>query len=505
MAATTEVTMRNAMSPAVGVLTGATLFFGTLAGLLISDIHPQAQMSVVFLLMMNVLLLSVGIGVEATRRPFSLHLMQLLSVLLFLGAPAVFQYARGRFAIAGPISPLSEYILPTAFAVFAWISIYTLVYELHHRTTRPSMRGSAARFLTREVSSTRAFAVLMLSAIIIVYLAVVVGLTGLGTRAASEQQLAEFVAESAGGSGFGTLISLVNGLLLRAFPLVALGAGLQVLRSRGLLRNVPTLVATSFILVAVLLVTSPFAASRTWLVVSIFGTLGPLVFLRMKTGWSVVAVIVGGLTFLPALSDNRHALTFDEWLSWFRLVSPFDYLAQSVDTASFGMTVLIGQWIDQFGHRWGQQILAGVFFFVPRRFWPGKAVGTGRMVTEDLGFEFNNLSPPLLAEGLIDFGFAGVVLLAVIVAIAFSRIDQIYWTRTKSGSDRVRIIDVIYPFWFGLTMLLTRGDILAAISHIAAFTVWIAALGIGGRTTVLQDTVDAGRVSGSERRPSFGA
>ena len=472
---------KGLLSNTAGIVTGLVLWFGTLAGLVMSDVHPQAQVGVITLLMMNVTVLCLGIGVEVSRRPYSLHLMHLVSVFLFLGAPAVFQYARGRFAIAGPIGGVGPYVLPTAFAILGWITTYLIFYETHHRFSRISARSPVRRFLSREVSSTRAFAALVLSALVIVYLALVVGLTGLGTRAATEQKLADFTAESAGSSGFYTLILLVNGLLLRAFPLVALGAGIQILRKRGVFRSPMLLGATGLVAAAVLVATSPFAASRTWLVVSMFGIVGPLVFLRRKAGWMVVATIVGGLAFLPALSDNRHALSFDEWLSWFRLVSPFDYLAQSTDTDSFGMTLLIEQWVQQFGHRWGQQILAGIFFFVPRRIWPDKAVGTGRMVTEDLGFEFNNLSPPILAEGLVDFGFLGVVVLAAIVAIGFSKIDQIHWSGIQIRSNALRVVDVIYPFWFGLVMLLTRGDILAAVSHIAAFTTWIAVLGFGSR------------------------
>lgn len=476
-------TIARSGSPLVGLATGLMLWTATLAGFALMPMSPSAEGSVILLLMMNVTFLSIGIGIETARRPFSLHVMHLVSVFLFLGAPALFQYTRGQFAIAGPIAGVRPYIGPAALAVMLWILTYTVVYELHHRIAR-SARGWDYRYLSREVTKRKSVFILALSVAVLVYLAVVVGLSGVGTRSGTEERLAEFTAETAGGSGFYMVVKLVNGLVLRALPLIAVGCGFLMIQRKGIRGHGVVLLAVLLVGSIVLIASNPFAGSRTWLVVSIFGVLGSFIFLRWKSGWVVVAAIVGGLAFLPALSDNRYALSFDEWLSWFRLVSPLEYLAISSDTDSLGMTILIYEWTVEHGCRWGQQLLAGLFFFVPRRFWESKAVGTGRMVTEDLGFEFNNLSPPILAEGLIDFGFAGVAALAALVALLFSRLDGIFWMERKARGAAIRVVDVIYPFWIGLTLLLIRGDILAAVAHIAAFTLWIFILGVGGRIPV---------------------
>jgi hypothetical protein len=337
-----------------------------------------------------------------------------------------------------------------------------------------------AGFLSREVTPIRMNVVMVVGVVVLVYLALVMGLSGVTTRAGAREAAMEFAASQRGILGPGKAFYLINHLLLRAFPLVVLAGGLQVLRRYGALRQ-PLLLALFVVLsVGIFFGNNPFAGSRIWFVTFLFGMIAPLAFARLRTGWGVVVTAVSGLTLLPALAANRHAQSFNEWLDWFRVVSPLKYLSQSTDVDSLGMLVLCVSYTLEKGHTWGMQILSGLLSWFPRALWSGKSIGTGKLVTESLGFEFTNLAPPVVAEAVVDFGLLGVPILACALGLLFSKLDRLYWAQTHEKTAVTRVIDVMYPFWLGLMVLLTRGDLISAVTFILAFSFWVVPLGVGG-------------------------
>jgi hypothetical protein len=113
------------------------------------------------------------------------------------------------------------------------------------------------------------------------------------------------------------------------------------------------------------------------------------------------------------------------------------------------------------------------------------------MVTEDLGFHFTNLSPPILAEPLVDFGLVGIPVIAALFGLMLSRLDRAYW---ESGTERsgLRVIDCIYPFWLGCIIFMTRGGSFASLGFTASFTAWILpfALGLSRSVRVADPTAE---------------
>jgi hypothetical protein len=157
-------------------------------------------------------------------------------------------------------------------------------------------------------------------------------------------------------------------------------------------------------------------------------------------------------------------------------------LARSSDVDALGMLTLCVKWTELHGHRWGLQTLGALLFWFPRQLWPDKPIGTGTMVTEGLGFEFTNLSPPIVAQGYVDIGFVGVALMSVAVGWLFSRIDLTYFAHGNPRRRPRRVIDLMYPFWVASVVFVTRGDMMAAAAHTAAFTLWIVPFALGVRS-----------------------
>ena len=473
----------RAAGPLLPAAVGVLLWVGTAISMSLLDRDPAAEVAVIAVIWLNITLMLLALSAEIRRRPYSLHAIHLIALFLFLGAPSLFQYTVGEFAVAGRIEEFRRDTPVAVFAVLLWIVGYVGAYELHHAFARPERRGPVARFLSREISSTRAVFTLVLAVLVLVYLGAVVGLAGVTTRAGAREAAAGFTLEQ--GVGSGLAFYLINHLLLRAFPLVALAAGLLVLRRKNLPSRwfVTLLVVT--VAVGVYLADNPFAGARIWLVTAMFAVAAPWVFARMRTGWAVVAMSIAGLTILPALSHIRDVASFEASVDILRragLTSPLDYLAYSTDPDSLGMLVLCVRWTTFFGHQWGLQIASGLLAWFPRYLWPGKGVGTGGMVTGDLGFEFTNLASPIVAEPLVDFGLPGVMLVAALLAIVFSNLDRAYWSPGPAPEATTRIIDVVLPFWLGLVIVFVRGDLMTADVFILAFTFWVLPLGIGGST-----------------------
>lgn len=116
---------------------------------------------------------------------------------------------------------------------------------------------------------------------------------------------------------------------------------------------------------------------------------------------------------------------------------------------------------------YGYQLLGAVLFFVPRTIWPGKPVGSGYEMAEHLGYNFNNISMPLLGEGYVNFGFIGVLLFVALLGCLMAKLDNVFASRMNS-EGRVDYKMTIYYFLVGALFFLLRGDLMSSFAYISA-------------------------------------
>lgn len=454
------------------------LALATFAGWVSLPRASDAEATVIAVIWLNITMILVALAFEVARRPYSLHLMHLISMFLFLGAASLFQYSRGYLGVPGPIGELRPYILPAVLATTLWLVGYLLAYEFRRLLVAPP-KGA---FLNRPLTSSRVMMFSGIAMVGLVYLASV-GLLGAATRAATELAIEDFSLEARTGAYTSTLYILTTNLA-RSLPSMALLASLLLLTGDRRRRPTSMYVVVALIGIGTLLVNNPFAAHRMFFTGSLIAFAAPFVLIRFKTAWLLVVGISFGMAILPALGDARHAIEFNDLLTYIQLVSPHEYLATSSDVDSLGMTALCQKWVDQFGHSWGRQILGAVFSFIPRAIWRTKPIGTGATVTGDLGFDFTNLAPPINAEALVDFGLPGTFVFGALFGLILSRIDTIYWAPGRAAvSQGYRIIDMLYPFLLVAITYYTRGDLFGAMTFAGSFVFWILPLGIGMRTT----------------------
>lgn len=431
--------------------------------------------SILVLLWFNILVMLSALGVELGRRPYSLHVMHLVSMYLFLGAAALFQYTRGQLAVPGSIALLKREMLPTVASITFWLAGYITAYEFRpYVSRRPSMGG----LLSRSLTTSRVIVLSLMACVGLAYLAAV-GLLGATTRGAADEAIGNFSAESGAGAYSGT-IGILTTNVARALPPVSLLTAVLLLVRDRRRRHASLSVLVAIVGLGTLLVNNPFAAARMFFTCNVIAFSAPFALLRFKTAWPLVLAITFGLTILPALGNARGAVRFDELVTYLQVISPLQYLSTNGDVDSLGMTALCQRWIDQFGYTWGRQFLGAMLFWIPRAIWTTKPIGTGTMVAQDLGFEYANLAPPIPAEGLINFGLPGVFVFGAIFGWILSYMDAVYWRPGRNAiAKSFRIIDAIYPFLLVCVVYYTRGDLFPAMAFMVSFTIWILPLGIG--------------------------
>jgi hypothetical protein len=488
-----------ARRPILGWLVALGLGAATMAAWAALPHAPEAEPLVLLILWLNLILILVPLGAEIGRRPYSLNLMHLLSMFLFLGAASLLQYTRGVLGVPGPIRNVQGQVATAALATTFWMTGYIVAYEFRRTLGSKTPR---AGFLNRPLTMPRILLLSVLALAGLVFLASA-DLLGVTTRGAAERAMISY-AETAGAGRYSNVLFILTSNLARALSPVALMAALLLMLRNPRTVTLAVLPAVLVIGAGTLLVNNPFAAARMFFTCSLIAFLAPFFLRRFRTGWLLVGSILMGLAVLPALGDTRHALDFGELRATFQIGSPLMYLAANSDVDSLGMTAICQKWVDQHGHTWGRQILGGFLFWVPRVWWPDKPFGTGAMATSGLGFEFTNLAPPITAEALVDFGLGGVLVIGFLCGWLLARLDAIYWAPGREGVAKTyRIIDATYPFWLVCVVFYTRGDLFGAMTFGVSFTAWIAVLGLG-RASARRAAVQAEPVR-HEPAPLLGA
>ncbi|QIN77693.1 hypothetical protein GBA65_03270 [Rubrobacter marinus] len=397
----------------------------------------------------------VMIAAEASLAPFSLHLVHWVFVYVFFFAAPLAQYKMGTFPWEELFSFETDRLVLTNLAVLlwsvAWIAARVSQFALLRHRPVP---------LGPRVSALGVWICAGLALFSAAYLLLTLGPMALISRGATDI--------SAGNAFSASSSALVVDKLLRAFPAAAV-AGAVWFASRG---NAHFLVRAGLLIatLGLLLVADFPSGSPRHLVGSIYLGL-VLIFLNryLRTGWPFVFLMVGGmLVAFPIMSALYLSTGPHETVPYLRDGS---FLGAGMTTGDFDAYSMVGYTIgylhDGPGSTFGHQLLGVLLFFVPRSIWPDKPFGSGYTVAVDQGLLFNNVSSSPIAEGLINFGWAGVVLFAVALCWIFGLLDSSFRHAERSGEGT--LLRLLYPFLIGFAFFLMRGDLLSSFAFVAGF------------------------------------
>lgn len=139
---------------------------------------------------------------------------------------------------------------------------------------------------------------------------------------------------------------------------------------------------------------------------------------RIKTISFYSGIVVLALVIFPVLSistrfglegfsANSHALSSSS--SWLEGIDVFDTLVECV------------RYVQIYGHDYGLKLLAIITIFIPRAWWPDKpflgGLDVGNNLMADDIYGTANVSLAVMADGYMDFGFAGVVFVSIVVGL----------------------------------------------------------------------------------------
>lgn len=114
------------------------------------------------------------------------------------------------------------------------------------------------------------------------------------------------------------------------------------------------------------------------------------------------------------------------------------------------------------GLSYGYQLLSALLFFVPRSIWSGKPDSSGLIVgnhvKDHYDFHFTNLANPYIAEGFLNFGIVGVIVMAIVLALVI-----VYFLTWLKSSD---LLKKSVAFYFAMHLIfLLRGDFTNGYSY----------------------------------------
>lgn len=214
-----------------------------------------------------------------------------------------------------------------------------------------------------------------------------------------------------------------------------------------------------------LLVNNPISQPRFWIATIVLSLVFTSNVINNRQGIFLIVfgLAIGATVIFPYLDAFRY--TDDPGLRSKQVTSPSNLY---MNTTDYGSNVDVWNSInfaERYGYTDGQQMAAAVFFFVPRRVWPGKAHDTATVLAESIGFPNRNLDCPLWCEGYIDFGPAGAIgVLGVYGAIA-GRLESTNW-RIKAGTIPSWGA-IALPVLAGYQFIVVRGSLLQAMGRLS--------------------------------------
>lgn len=171
--------------------------------------------------------------------------------------------------------------------------------------------------------------------------------------------------------------------------------------------------------------------------------------------WFVSGMLVALLVIFPLLDQFKHykgEININLSTKYF---STLNYDASQIFMADLQMDIVTN----------GKQLVGVALFFVPRTIWPSKPVGSGTYLAKPQGV-WDNIAMPYWGEGYINFGYCGVVIFAILLAIIMAYMDNRY--RHVQNREKHGLFTGNYLIVLALTMFVLRGDLLSSWSKLVA-------------------------------------
>jgi len=392
-----------------------------------------------------VVLISTLLVFSNTQKPFSLFKMVILFYLIFFGLSPLLEYKLGLSYWGGnPISDNSY--LVANFWVLVSLLFYVGCYILFHRqgsinTQRNSILIGA--FELPLLSPQKKLTYILLGISVASFVAIAAyfqfDFNSLMYRGG------DFDSQVASDN---KTLNLVVGKYLR--PLLFDCFAIYILMRRRF--DVYALLLFSLAIAGA----SPSALPRFATATLYMSIILMMVWRTRAKGSHLNNLVLFGFVFIFPLLDLFRAFRGWEGVG-FRL--NFEFLS----AGHFDAYQLFVRALDVDVVTYGYQLIGSVLFFVPRSIWADKPWGSGQMLADTIGLYFSNISMPLIGEGYINFGWVGILLFVLILALVTARIDKVFWSISSVAVNTA--FPLAYMQMVGLIFFVMRGDLQNGIAY----------------------------------------
>lgn len=394
---------------------------------------------------------------KSTKLGYSLKDTLFLFMFIFMYVSPLIQYIENKFPWWDTYLLTDERVLYTNFIIMTFLLVYILIYKTSYKN-----RDNGYKIKNNEIRNIRFVidAFFLATVICSLYIIYKTGFRNLFVRSTNSLKI-----ESLSGA-------LIISCTFRSVPVVYVGLNLLYIIKNKKVHRKPTFLLGSILM---LITNFPTATARFWMA-SVY--LGLLIILKRKSKnrhLFKIVIFIGIMIIFPVINVFRYH-TFKEVVAQgVYLPTPTDsFLSGNFD--SYSMLVRSIIYVNLHGTVKGQQLLGNLLFFIPRKVWPSKPIGSGAMIASRLGWSFTNVSCPYIGEGYINFGVAGVILFAVILALISKWADSVYFRCVSDETKKVTFIELAYPFSIGFLFFALRGSLLSSISYYIGFMVPIILL-----------------------------
>jgi len=282
-------------------------------------------------------------------------------------------------------------------------------------------------------------------------------------REAVNAQLTDSGLYSEGSTTAGGIISALS----NAVPFVALFSLAAVLSSSPKLRRKFEIwLLLALVLAINVLLNNPISNPRYWFLTVVLSFV--FFFLGRRPRPPILSVAVAFIAASLVLFPLLNVFRYDVYQKQSGLPEVF------LDSTDFGAVTDIGlivRYVDRHGHTDGKQLLGAALFAVPRAIWQDKAANTYALIAEDINFPYPNLDSPLWAEGYVDFGLAGVILLLGGLGFLAGRLEKEYLHRRCPSNSKIALISLLLPAMAAYAPIVLRGSLLQAMARLAVMVV----------------------------------
>jgi hypothetical protein len=370
---------------------------------------------------------------------------------IWLGLAPLLQLQNGRGPLPYPIGD-EDYLRAGVLVVLG-----LMVFEIAKKASSvaPAHGG-------RQPAEAR---LMLFSWVVIAFsIAMVAYVGGPAALWSSRQEFSAGVYGEGTDKAFGAVVSS----LLIAPPFVALGALIH--RGRGASSRLAYASTVVPLLGLNVLINNPISQGRFWFT-TVWASLAILLLLKREIGLSLLPLlfVVGTLVIFPNADIFRYE---NSTLQNFEFIPPGDQLKNKGDFDSIQQIALGIVYVADQGFALGAQALSTLLFFVPRAIWPTKAIDTGSVLANYVGFGNANLSAPLWIEAYIDGGILMVVAAFVVLGIVHGRLESL---RAPSLGT---VVFALYQ------LVLLRGSLLASMAtgSVVLATYLVCTVGTRGDT-----------------------